>query len=188
LATTDAPWVVRVASRATKGPLTRSTTSGAGTAQGVEAPITRSCEKGVNHGSLAAIVRVWGWGRKPHLDALSVLKIASRTLLGSDPQLERVIIGYAGLDILSALVDNVPLTALVIDLVPVTNPRLWSLMAYCVGTGGSLLVIGSAAGVFSMGMVEGFASTPYLRIATMAVIPGYIAGSALWLAQTRYAA
>jgi Na+/H+ antiporter NhaD/arsenite permease-like protein len=74
----------------------------------------------------------------------------------------------------------VPLTALAIDLIPVTNPRLWTLLAYCVGTGGSLLVIGSAAGVIAMGMIRDLTSTAYIRIATVAVVLAYIAGIAVW--------
>jgi Na+/H+ antiporter NhaD/arsenite permease-like protein len=114
------------------------------------------------------------------LDALGVLAIISNLLLGSNPGSERVIIGNSALGILSAIVDNVPLTALAMDLIPVTNARLWTLLAYCVGTGGSMLVIGSAAGVIAMGMIRELTSTAYMRIASMAVILAYIAGIAVW--------
>jgi Na+/H+ antiporter NhaD/arsenite permease-like protein len=114
------------------------------------------------------------------LDALGVLAISSHLLLGTNPQPARVIVGNVGLGLLSALVDNVPLTALAIDLLPVTNPRLWSLLAYCVGTGGSILLIGSAAGVVAMGMIEGLTSTAYVRVATAAVALAYIAGIVVW--------
>jgi Na+/H+ antiporter NhaD/arsenite permease-like protein len=114
------------------------------------------------------------------LDALGVLTIISNLLLGDKPGSGRIIMGNSVLGILSAIVDNVPLTALAIDLIPVTNPRLWTLLAYCVGTGGSLLVIGSAAGVIAMGMIRELTSTTYIRIATMAAGLGYIAGLAVW--------
>jgi Na+/H+ antiporter NhaD/arsenite permease-like protein len=114
------------------------------------------------------------------LDALGVLALISNLLLGSNPGSERIIIGNSLLGILSAIVDNVPLTALAIDLIPGTNARLWALLAYCVGTGGSLLVIGSAAGVIAMGMIRELTSTAYMRIAAMAVILAYIAGIAVW--------
>jgi len=117
------------------------------------------------------------------LDALGVLAIISNLLLGSNPDSIRIIVGNSALGILSALVDNVPLTALAIDLVPVTNARLWTLLAYCVGTGGSLLVIGSAAGVVAMGMVRELTATAYIRIAEIAVTLGYIAGIAVWIMQ-----
>jgi Na+/H+ antiporter NhaD/arsenite permease-like protein len=118
------------------------------------------------------------------LDALGVLTIISNLLLGSNPGSERIIIGNIVLGVLSAIVDNVPLTALAIDLIPVTNARLWSLLAYCVGTGGSLLVIGSASGVIAMGMIRELTSTVYVRIATIAVLVAYIAGIAVWGVQT----
>jgi Na+/H+ antiporter NhaD/arsenite permease-like protein len=118
------------------------------------------------------------------LDALGVLTLISDLLLGSNPGSERIIIGNIVLGILSAIVDNVPLTALAIDLIPVTNARLWTLLAYCVGTGGSLLVIGSAAGVIAMGMIRELTSTAYVRIAAMAVVLAYIAGIAVWGMQT----
>ncbi len=114
------------------------------------------------------------------LDALDVLTIISNLLLGSNPSSERLIIGNSVLGILSAIVDNVPLTALAIDLIPATNAGLWPLLAYCVGTGGSLLVIGSAAGVIAMGMIRELTSTAYMHIATMAVVLAYIAGIAVW--------
>jgi Na+/H+ antiporter NhaD/arsenite permease-like protein len=114
------------------------------------------------------------------LDALGVLTIISNLLLGSNPGSARIIIGNSALGFLSAIVDNVPLTALAIDLIPVADPSLWTLLAYCVGTGGSLLVIGSAAGVIAMGMIRELTSTAYVRIATMAVGLAYIAGIAVW--------
>ena len=48
------------------------------------------------------------------------------------------------------------------------------------GTGGSLLVIGSAAGVIAMGMIRELTSTAYMRIATMPVALAYSAGIAVW--------
>jgi Na+/H+ antiporter NhaD/arsenite permease-like protein len=114
------------------------------------------------------------------LDGLGVLASLSTLLLGSNPGSDRMIIGISGLGILSAIVDNVPLTALAIDLLPATNPRLWTLLAYCVGTGGSLLVIGSAAGVIAMGMIRELTSTAYVRIATLPVALAYSAGIAVW--------
>ena len=56
----------------------------------------------------------------------------------------------------SALIDNVPLVAATMGMYDLsTHPiddRLWQLIAYCAGTGGSILIIGSASGVALMGM------------------------------------
>ena len=114
------------------------------------------------------------------LNALGVLSRISTTLLGSNPGVERIILANSALGIMSAIVDNVPLTALAIDLIPTTEPRLWTFLAYCVGTGGSLLVIGSAAGVIAMGMIRELTSAAYVRIATSAVALAYVAGIAVW--------
>lgn len=59
---------------------------------------------------------------------------------------------------------------------------LWHLMVYCAGTGGSLLIIGSAAGVAVMGM-EKISFGWYLkRISGLALI-GYVAGAVVFFAQ-----
>ena len=92
-----------------------------------------------------------------------------------------IIIGF-----LSAIVDNVPLVAAAqgmysLDQYP-TDHFFWEFLAYCSGTGGSILIIGSAAGVAAMGM-EKIQFGWYLRnIAWLALI-GYLAGAAVFLLQ-----
>ena len=58
--------------------------------------------------------------------------------------------------IASAVIDNVPLVAATMGMYDVAqypaDSQLWQLIAYCAGTGGSMLIIGSAAGVAFMGM------------------------------------
>jgi Na+/H+ antiporter NhaD/arsenite permease-like protein len=60
--------------------------------------------------------------------------------------------------VLSSLVDNVPLVAATMGMYPVTeyvpDSDFWNLLAYCAGTGGSILIIGSAAGVAAMGILK----------------------------------
>ena len=92
-----------------------------------------------------------------------------------------IIIGF-----LSAIVDNVPLVAAAqgmygLDRFP-TDHFFWEFLAYCSGTGGSILIIGSAAGVAAMGM-ERIQFGWYLKkIAWLAMI-GYLAGAAVFLLQ-----
>jgi len=80
---------------------------------------------------------------------------------------------------LSAIVDNVPLTAATMGMYPLdtfpVDSKIWEMIAYCVGTGGSLLIIGSAAGVIVMGM-EKITFSWYMRKLTLPVLAGYIAG------------
>lgn len=83
------------------------------------------------------------------------------------------------LGVLSAIIDNVPLVAASMGMysLPIDN-SLWHLIAYSAGTGGSMLIIGSAAGVAAMGM-EKIDFIWYLRkIAWLAAI-GFAAGFAV---------
>ena len=60
------------------------------------------------------------------------------------------------LDFLSTIVDNVPLVAGAIEMYPkeIMDSSFWEFLAYCAGTGGSVLIIGSAAGVAIMGILK----------------------------------
>lgn len=81
------------------------------------------------------------------------------------------------LGLLSAVVDNVPLTAACMNMYAAYPPNhtLWMLIAYAVGTGGSILVIGSAAGVVAMNVEKLEFFWYLLRIAPLALL-GYGAG------------
>ena len=118
------------------------------------------------------------------LGAMGVLDSLSDTLFGDNPSDARIAAGSVLMGWASAVIDNVPLTAVAIDTVPTDDPRLWSLLAYCVGTGGSHLMIGSAAGVVVMGRVQGLTSLAYARIATIPVLLAYLVGIGVWLLQT----
>ena len=88
--------------------------------------------------------------------------------------------------VLSSVIDNVPLVAATqgmygLDKYP-TNHYFWEFLAYCSGTGGSLLIIGSASGIAAMG-IERIRFFWYLkRIAWLALI-GYIAGAVVYILQ-----
>ncbi len=88
--------------------------------------------------------------------------------------------------LLSAVVDNVPLVAAAQGMYPLTaysqDHPFWELLAYCAGTGGSILVIGSAAGVAAMGLLH----IPFGWYARRMALPaalGYFGGIATfwWL-------
>ncbi|MFZ9980567.1 MAG: sodium:proton antiporter NhaD [Cyclobacteriaceae bacterium] len=87
--------------------------------------------------------------------------------------------------ILSAIVDNVPLVAASMGMYSLeTYPIdsfIWEYLAYCAGTGGSILIIGSAAGVAVMGM-EKIDFIWYLRRVSIIAIIGYFAGAFCYLA------
>jgi Na+/H+ antiporter NhaD/arsenite permease-like protein len=96
---------------------------------------------------------------------------------------QNIILTLFGL--LSSVVDNVPLTAAVMGMYDVTtypvDTPVWHLTAFCAGTGGSILVIGSAAGVVAMGM-EHISFFWWLRRIGFLALVGYLAGVASFLA------
>jgi Na+/H+ antiporter NhaD/arsenite permease-like protein len=95
---------------------------------------------------------------------------------------DTVIVMIIGL--FSAIVDNVPLVAGAMGMYDLStfpvNHNFWTFLSYCAGTGGSALIIGSAAGVAAMGMAKidfGW----YLRKITPIALMGYFAGVATYL-------
>ncbi|RIX46183.1 MAG: sodium:proton antiporter [Rhodocyclales bacterium GT-UBC] len=86
----------------------------------------------------------------------------------------------------SAIVDNVPLVAASMGMYSLADfPAdhfLWQFMAYCAGTGGSILIIGSAAGVAAMGL-EKIDFFWYLRRISGLALVGYFAGAGVYLLQ-----
>lgn len=117
------------------------------------------------------------------LGHLGILETISESLFGEHPALWRLIGGSVLLGAFSAIMDNIPLTAAAIDILGTTDPRIWVLLALCVGTGGSMLVIGSAAGVVAMGMVKELTFKNYLHSAALPATLGYTACVLVWLAQ-----
>ena len=96
--------------------------------------------------------------------------------------------------ILSAIVDNVPLTAGAMGMYPILTEAMvqtsvepeyaihfiqdgafWELLAYAAGTGGSILIIGSAAGVAAMGL-EKIDFIWYMKKISLLALAGYLAG------------
>jgi len=97
---------------------------------------------------------------------------------------EDVIVTIIGM--VSAIVDNVPLVAASMGMYSLaqypTDSFLWEFMAYCAGTGGSILIIGSAAGVAAMGLEKIHFFWYVKRISGLALV-GYFCGIAAYIAQ-----
>ena len=93
--------------------------------------------------------------------------------------------------VLSSIVDNVPLVAGCMGMYPVApagdmaiDGIFWQLLAYCAGVGGSMLIIGSAAGVVVMGL-EKITFGWYMKKITWIAFAGYLAGILIyWLQKT----
>jgi Na+/H+ antiporter NhaD/arsenite permease-like protein len=94
------------------------------------------------------------------------------------------------LGLLSAVVDNVPLVAASMGMYSLqqypTDSFLWEFVAYCAGTGGSILIIGSAAGVAAMGL-EKIQFIWYMRKISGLALLGYFAGAAVYIVEFRLA-
>jgi Na+/H+ antiporter NhaD/arsenite permease-like protein len=92
------------------------------------------------------------------------------------------------LGLLSAIVDNVPLVAASMGMYSLTqypaDSFLWEFVAYCAGTGGSILIIGSAAGVAAMGL-EKIQFFWYVRRISGLALLGYLGGVAAYIVQYR---
>ena len=89
--------------------------------------------------------------------------------------------------LLSSIIDNVPLVAASqgmysLDQYP-TDHSFWEFLAYTTGTGGSALIIGSAAGVAAMGM-EKISFFWYLKKISILALIGYFAGALIYILQT----
>lgn len=85
--------------------------------------------------------------------------------------------------ILSAVFDNIPLTAAAMDIVKTQDVRLWVLLALTVGVGGSIFAVGSAPGIIAMSMVKDLTFRVYFSFATLPALAGYAAGIAVWYIQ-----
>ena len=90
------------------------------------------------------------------------------------------------LGLLSAVIDNVPLVAATMGMYDLAHyppdSFLWEFIAYCAGTGGSILIIGSAAGVAAMGL-ERIEFLWYARRIAVPALAGYLAGAVVYIAQ-----
>ncbi|HET7179089.1 MAG TPA: SLC13 family permease, partial [Chryseosolibacter sp.] len=94
----------------------------------------------------------------------------------------RIIISLIGL--FSAIVDNVPLVAASMGMYSMhvypADHMIWEYLAYCAGTGGSILIIGSAAGVAVMG-IEKIDFMWYVKKISLIALIGYVAGAITYL-------
>jgi Na+/H+ antiporter NhaD/arsenite permease-like protein len=116
------------------------------------------------------------------LTAVSSLQVAGHlTQLSEflDEKLGSIYAINTAIGVLSSIVDNVPLVAGAIGMYSFTDfppdHTFWELLAYCAGTGGSLLIIGSAEGVAIMGILK-IDFIWYMKHITLFAFVGYIAG------------
>jgi len=125
-------------------------------------------------GILVAISALQSMGTLGHLAAWLDRTVGNITAIG-------ICIGF-----LSAVVDNVPLVAAAQGMYSLqqypSDHYFWEFLAYCAGTGGSTLIIGSAAGVAAMGM-ERIDFLWYLRRISWLAVLGFLAGAFVYVVQ-----
>ena len=131
-------------------------------------------------GILLAVASLQSMG---HLNDLAM--ILNETFNGQSAKGIYVINMIIGL--LSAIVDNVPLVAGAMGMYPITDVgfyavdgMFWEFLAYCAGTGGSVLIIGSAAGVAVMGILK-VDFIWYMKKISLLAFLGYLSGAICYI-------
>ncbi len=123
------------------------------------------------------------------LETIGVLTMLGEGLNATFNGNHYMVTGIIG--VLSSIVDNVPLVAGCMGMYPVAptgdmavDGIFWQLLAYCAGVGGSMLIIGSAAGVVVMGL-EKITFGWYMKRITLIAFVGYLSGIGVyWLERT----
>ena len=158
----------------------------------VEEPVKNRVSKVLQHIDMPTILFFLGI-------LMSVAGLQSAGILGSaadflDAKVHNVFATTTIVGVLSSIVDNVPLVAACMGMYPVATPDMiatcadpaymqafapdglfWLLLTYCAGVGGSILIIGSAAGVVAMGL-EKIDFAWYFKNVSLLVFLGYLAG------------
>ena len=135
------------------------------------------------------------------VDALRCVGILGDFALWLDQSVGNVYVVNLIIGTLSAIVDNVPLVAGAMGMYPVATDAMiaaapdpaymmnfaqdgvfWQFLAYCAGVGGSMLIIGSAAGVVVMGL-ERINFIWYLKNISLLALLGYLAGAGVYILQ-----
>ena len=135
------------------------------------------------------------------VDVLRYVGILNSFSTWLDTEVGNVYIVNLVIGTLSAIVDNVPLVAGAMGMYPIATEAMvansasagylmnfmqdgifWQFLAYCAGVGGSMLIIGSAAGVVVMGL-EGINFIWYLKRISWVALAGYLAGALVYIGQ-----
>jgi Na+/H+ antiporter NhaD/arsenite permease-like protein len=120
------------------------------------------------------------------IGALQSIGVLNQLAAWMDESIGDINIITMSIGLLSAVVDNVPLVAAAQGMYSLeqypTDHYFWEFLAYCAGTGGSALIIGSAAGVAAMGL-EKIEFFWYLKKISWLALIGYLAGAAMFILQ-----
>lgn len=132
------------------------------------------------------------------VDVLDASGILSATANWLDTEIHNIYIINIVLGLLSSVFDNVPLVAGVMGMYPVADPSavgymanfvqdgiFWEFLSYCAGVGGSMLIIGSAAGVIAMGL-EKISFGWYMKHFSIPALVGYLCGAGVYILEAMF--
>ena len=118
------------------------------------------------------------------INSLEIVGILKNLAVFLDVHIGNLAVVATVIGFLSSIVDNVPLVAATMGMYDLAtyppDSTLWQMIAYAAGTGGSILLIGSAAGVALMGL-EKINFIWYAKRISIVALTGYLAGMALYL-------
>lgn len=120
------------------------------------------------------------------LSHLGVLEKLSVVIYGANPTFWSTVVGHIGLGLATTVVDNVSITSFVIDTLKVTDPNMWVLFAITIGTGGSLSLFGSGAGILAATVVKDLTFVKYLKYGFVPIMLGYATAIAVWFLQYNF--
>lgn len=140
------------------------------------------------------------------VSALECAGILGRMADGLNKGIHNIYAINTVIGLLSSVIDNVPLVAASMGMYPIPDAAaiaassdpaflshfvadgdFWHLLAYCAGTGGSILIIGSAAGVVAMGL-ENINFMWYFKHISLLALAGYLAGIGVFILQDLFIA
>jgi Na+/H+ antiporter NhaD/arsenite permease-like protein len=147
-----------------------------------ESHLTANIEKIVQKVDMSSIMFITGIllsvGALTSLGALAYL---SQVAVGPHPSDSWLITLSGLLGLGSAIMDNSALVAIAMQVFPINDPHVWALVGITAGTGGSIMIFASAAGVVAMGSLKELTFQNYLRHATLPALIGMCAGVGTWL-------
>ena len=127
------------------------------------------------------------------VNALSFAGILQQLSKALDESIGNIYVINIIIGVLSSIVDNVPLVAGAMKMYEVdpttayfaVDGAFWLFLAYCAGVGGSILIVGSAAGVVVMGL-EKVSFGWYLKEVSLIALIGYLAGAMMFILQDMF--
>jgi Na+/H+ antiporter NhaD/arsenite permease-like protein len=117
------------------------------------------------------------------LTSLGVLAYLSEVAVGPNPSDGWLITLSSLLGLFSGVVDNSALVAIAMQVFPISDPHIWALVGIATGTGGSLLIFASAAGIVAMGSLKELTFQQYLKLATLPALAGLTVAVGVWFLQ-----